>query len=85
MVTGLGDYFYGTWQFLIRIVGYMSPASGRPTQALKFILAKEQNSNDVALKRTYVGSTFEVLAIFFPLMVSGAIISWFIPNWKYSN
>jgi len=82
LVTSLGDYFYGTWQFLLRIVGYMSPASGRPTQALKFILAKNQNSNDFQLKRAYVGSTFEVLAIFSPLMIiPGMLLSWFIPLW----
>jgi len=82
MVSGLGDYFYGTWQFLLRIVGYMSPASGRPTQALKFILAKNQNSNDFEIKRSYVGSTFEVLAIFSPLLIiPGMLVAWFIPLW----
>jgi O-antigen/teichoic acid export membrane protein len=82
MVTGLGDYFYGAWQILMRVVGYMSPASGRPTQALKFVLAKEQNSPDYERKRIYVGSTFVVLAIFFPLMaIPGGVLSWYIPYW----
>jgi O-antigen/teichoic acid export membrane protein len=82
MVSGLGAFYYGAWQILLRFIGYMSPASGRPTQALKFILAKEQNSSDYESKRKYVGSTFVVLGIFLPiLIIPGAIISWFIPYW----
>ena len=82
MVTGLGDFFYGAWQILMRAVGYMSPASGRPTQALKFILAKEQISTDYDRKRSYVGSTLSVLAIFSPLLlVLGGVLSWNIPYW----
>jgi O-antigen/teichoic acid export membrane protein len=82
MVTGLGDYYYGAWQIMMRLVGYISPASGRPTQALKFTLAKEQNSNDYELKRSYVGSTLEVLALFLPLMAAlGGVLTWFFPYW----
>ena len=29
LVAGLGNYFYGTWQILNRMIGYISPASGR--------------------------------------------------------
>ncbi len=82
MVIGLGDYLYGIWQFLLRIVGYMSPATGRPTQALKFVLAKNQSSNDFDQKRTYIGSTFKVLILFSPLLIiPGMLVSWFIPIW----
>ena len=35
LVSGLGDYLYGTYRVLERLVGYISPASGRPTQALQ--------------------------------------------------
>lgn len=82
MVTGLGDYYYGAWQILMRMVGYLSPASGRPTQALKYTLAREQGSNDYELKRSYVGSTLAVLGLFLPLMaVLGGVLTWFIPYW----
>lgn len=82
MVSGLGDFYYGAWQFLMRLVGYISPASGRPTQALKFTLAKEQNSTDYDLKRSYIGSTLYVLGIFLPLMVVlGGVLTWFVPDW----
>jgi O-antigen/teichoic acid export membrane protein len=82
MVSGLGNYYYGAWQILQRLVGYITPASGRPTQALKFALAKEQYSTDFELKRTYVGSTLLVTALFLPLMsIIGGILSWFVPYW----
>ena len=79
MVTGLGDYYYGAWQILQRLVGYLSPASGRPTQALKFALAKEQNSTDFELKRSFVGSTLVVSALFLPVMAMlGGLLAWFV-------
>jgi O-antigen/teichoic acid export membrane protein len=82
MVFGLGDYYYGAWQILQRLVGYISPASGRPTQALKFALAKEQNSTDYELKRSFVGSTITVFALFLPVMTFfGSLLSWFVPYW----
>ncbi|MFZ0533197.1 MAG: hypothetical protein WAM09_08445 [Anaerolineales bacterium] len=82
VVTGLGDYFYGVWQILTRLIGYITPASGRPTQALKYTLAKEQYSTDFELKRSYVGSTLSVFALFLPLIsVLGGILTWFIPYW----
>src|SRR5690349_3044601 len=57
MVTGLGDYSFGLWQILNRLVGYLTPASGRPTYALKWTLANQQASEDYEAKRRYVGST----------------------------
>jgi len=82
MVTGLGDYFYGVWQMLNRLVGYMSPAGGRPTQALKWILANQQASTDYELKRRWVGSALAIWVLFLPLLgVLGGILAWFAPFW----
>ena len=82
VVAGLGNYYYGAWQIIRGFIGYLTPASGRPAQALKFTLAKEQYSSDFELKRKYIGSTLVVFAIFLPLMtVLGAILAWFIPYW----
>ena len=44
LVTGLGDYIYGAWRVLERMVGYLYPTSGRATQALKWTLASKQAS-----------------------------------------
>jgi O-antigen/teichoic acid export membrane protein len=82
LVAGLGDYFFGMWQILNRLVGYISPASGRPTQALKFTLAHQQASIDYDQKRRHVGSTIIVWMLFLPLMAMlGGVLSWFAPYW----
>jgi O-antigen/teichoic acid export membrane protein len=82
MVSGLGDFYYGVWQVLLRLVGYITPASGRPTQALKMTLANRQTIADVNEKRQYVGSTLIVWAMFLPIMASlGGLLSWYSPYW----
>ena len=82
MVLGLGQYFYGAWQILNRLIGYISPSSGRPTQALKWAIARDQASTDYEQKQNYVGSAFIVWVIFLPLMtVLGAFLVWMAPAW----
>ena len=82
MVNGLGDYFYGAWQVLNRMIGYISPTSGRPAQALRWTLANKQSSTDYQQKREYVGSTLMVWLFFLPLIiVLGSIVSWYAPVW----
>ena len=82
MVAGLGNYLFGMWQVLNRMVGYITPASGRPGFALKATLANQQASTDYAQKRRYVGSTLVIWLMFLPLLVgTGAIVSWFVPYW----
>jgi O-antigen/teichoic acid export membrane protein len=82
MVAGLGDYYYGLWQLLNRLVGYLTPASGRPAQALKWTLANQQTSNDYDLKRRQIGNTIVVWLIFLPIMiVTGAALAWLAPYW----
>jgi O-antigen/teichoic acid export membrane protein len=82
MVAGLGDYFFGLWQVLNRLMGYISPASGRPGFALKATLANQQASSDYDQKRRYVGSTLVIWLLFLPLLVGiGGVVSWFVPFW----
>ena len=82
MVAGLGNYSYGLWQVLNRLIGYISPASGRPGFALKATLANQQASTDYDQKRRYVGSTLIIWVLFLPILVGiGGIISWFVPYW----
>ncbi len=81
LVAGLGDYLYGVWRILERMVSYMSPATGRPTEALKTTLANQQTSTDHEAKRRYVGSTVAVVLLFLPLLaVPGALLAWFLPS-----
>lgn len=82
LVTGLGSLAYGVWQVIGRLVGYISPASGRPTQTLKWTIANRQASADVEEKRRQVGSAIVVAGIFLPILVAlGLAVSWFAPAW----
>ena len=85
LVAGLGNYLFGMWQVLIRLVGYITPASGRPGFALKATLANQQASTDYSQKRRYVGSTLLIWLMFLPLLVGvGAIVTWYIPAWVHA-
>jgi O-antigen/teichoic acid export membrane protein len=82
MVAGLGDYFYGAYQVLSRLIGYLTPTSGRPTQALKMKLANKQLVANDEEKRRYVGSTLVILLLFLPLtVIAGTVLTWFSPIW----
>ena len=82
MVAGLGNYSFGMWQVLNRLIGYISPASGRPGFALKATLANQQASTDYDQKRRYVGSTLIIWVLFLPVLVGiGGTVSWFAPYW----
>ncbi len=82
LVAGLGTYAFGVWQVLGRLVGYMSAAGGRPSQALKWTIANRQASTDVEEKRRQVGSSMIVAALFLPILIPiGFIIAWFAPAW----
>ena len=82
LVAGLGPYFFGVWQILGRLTGYVLTADGRPTQALKWSIARQQTSTDFQQKRRYVGSAVAVWLLFLPLLaVLGGVLAWFAPSW----
>ena len=82
LVSGLGDFYYGVWQVIIRFMSYLTPASGRSVQALKMTLANQHLVADADQKKEYVGSTFIVWLIFLPVTaILGGIVSWFMPIW----
>lgn len=85
LVSGLGDFGYGIWQVLGRLIGYVTPASGRPTQALKWTVANQQSSVDYHEKRSQVGRALTVWLLFLPLLVPlGLILVWFSPIWLHA-
>ena len=82
LVSSLGDYDYGVWQILGRLIGYISPASGRATQVLKWTIAHQQASTDYGAKRHQVGNAVAVWLMFLPiLLLLGSILAWFAPIW----
>ncbi|MCB0082273.1 MAG: hypothetical protein KDE47_15130 [Caldilineaceae bacterium] len=82
LVAGMGDYVFGIWKVLSSVTGYLTAASGRPTQTLKFTLANLQSSTDYDEKRRHVGSAVAVWLLFCPLLLTlGGIIVWLFPRW----
>jgi O-antigen/teichoic acid export membrane protein len=67
---------------LSSVTGYLTAASGRPTQTLKFTLANLQASTDYAEKRRHVGSAVVVWLLFSPLLLTlGGLLVWQLPYW----
>jgi O-antigen/teichoic acid export membrane protein len=82
LVRGLGDTGYGIWQVLDRFMTYLSPATGRAGQALKWTIARHQSSTDHEEKRRQVGSALMVWLLFLPLLlVTGSALAWVAPRW----
>ncbi|NIQ59783.1 MAG: hypothetical protein GWN71_42580, partial [Gammaproteobacteria bacterium] len=81
LVAGLGNYAFGLWQVLRQLSGYLSPATGRPTQALKWTVSTKQSSTDYEDKRRDVGSAVLVWLAFLPLLsTAGAVLVWWAPS-----
>lgn len=82
LVAGLGDSLFGIWKILTSVTGYLTAASGRPTQTLKFTLASIQSSTDYDEKRRQVGSALAVWLLFCPLLLTlGGLMVWLLPIW----
>ncbi len=81
LVTALGRSLYGVWEMLRQSVTYMTATDGRPTDALRLMIANQQANEDVAAKRRYVGAALVVWVLFLPLMlVGGGILVWVTPR-----
>jgi len=81
LLAGLGDYLFGVWQILRRLIGYFSAAGARPAQALKWTIAKQQASTEYQKKRVSVGNAVGVWVLFLPLVaVVGGTFAWFAPT-----
>jgi len=82
LVSGLGDILYGVWRTLGNLTGYISAASGRPSQALKFTIASLQSSTDYEEKRRNFASALIVWVLFLPILSAlGGVVIWFAPIW----
>lgn len=81
MLGFLGDVGYGIWQVLQRLIGHATPASGRPGEALKWVVAQGQHSDDREAKRRQVGTALAVWLLFLPLVgVLGGVLAWLSPD-----
>ena len=81
LVAGLGSSLYGVWQVLARLVTYLQAADGRPTQALKWVIANRREVDDDETKRKHVGSAAGVWLLFLPfILLMGAGLVWAAPH-----
>jgi len=74
LVAGLGVYMFGIWEMLKQLVGYMTATDGRPMDALRLVIANQQESADTGAMRRWVGSAFAVWLLFLPVIVLGGAV-----------
>jgi O-antigen/teichoic acid export membrane protein len=80
LVAGLGNSLYGVWQMLGRMITYMQAADGRPTQALKWLIANQQALDNPDEKRRHIGSALGVWLMFLPvILVLSIVLVWLAP------
>lgn len=80
LVSRLGDVAFGVYQVLTRLIHYAAPAGGRPSQALKWTIARHQHSTAYDEKRLQVGSAISVWFLFLPVLAAaGGVLAWFAP------
>ncbi|MFN3652467.1 MAG: lipopolysaccharide biosynthesis protein [Armatimonadota bacterium] len=81
LVAGLGSSLFGAWQVLNKLVSYMAAADGRPTQALKWLIANQQSLDNPEQKRRQIGSAVGVWLLFLPVTLAvGALLVWLAPS-----
>ena len=81
VVAGLGRSLFGTWEMLNRLVTYMSAADGRPTEAIRLMVANRQAVDDAPTQRRYVGAALAVWLLFLPVLTAaGGLVIWLAPG-----
>ncbi len=80
LVSGLGSTLFGIWQVLNKTVSYMAAADGRPMQAIKWVIANYQDSDDISHRQRAIGSALGVWLLMLPVStLVGAILVWLSP------
>lgn len=79
LVSGLGRALYGVWEMLTRLGLSMNAVDGRPSDALRLVVAQHQTTQDDDAKRRFVGAALLVYALVLPaLAIVAGIIAWFV-------
>ena len=73
LVTSLGRTLYGVWEMLAKLGSYMSATDGRPTEALRLIIAQRQNESDT-VKRRHVSEALVVWLITLPIVMAAGVV-----------
>jgi O-antigen/teichoic acid export membrane protein len=81
LVSGLGRTLFGVWEMLSRIATYMQATDGRPTEALKLVIAQRQTHPDDEAKRRCVGAAIAVWVLVSPVVLAaGTALVWIAPR-----
>ena len=75
LVQGLGRALYGMWEMLLQLIGYMTAADGRPTDALRLTIANRQALDDAVARRRQTGAALVVWGAV-PAVRGGAPAPW---------
>lgn len=80
LLGALGRSLYGIWEMLGRLVAYMAAADGRPTDALRLVVAQQQHA-DIDTNRRTIGAAFVVWALMMPIVaLIGGGLAWLAPS-----
>ena len=80
LVGRLGTALFGTWEMLDRLAGYVATVGGRPSEALRLLVANRQSVADSAAQRRALGGALVVWLICLPLAAAAAaVVAWYAP------
>jgi O-antigen/teichoic acid export membrane protein len=81
LLSGLGRTLFGVWEMLHKLVGYLAATDGRPTQALRLVVAHGRTTADAESQRRQVGGAVVVWLLFLPLFAAvGGVVIWLAPH-----
>lgn len=77
----LGSNMFGIWTSIQKYFTFASVADGRTTQALKWIIAKNESHNSDADKKSAIGSAVVISVLLIPIsIIVLSIIIYLLPN-----
>lgn len=81
LVNFLGNYSFGVWKSIQKILTFATVADGRATQALKWVIANDESKVDFSVKQQAIGSSLKVWLYFLPFMLLMiSLLVWNLPN-----
>ena len=81
LVSFLGNYSFGVWKSIQKILTFATVADGRATQALKWVIANDESKGDIIVKQQAVGSSLKIWLYFLPLiLLIISLLVWNLPN-----
>jgi O-antigen/teichoic acid export membrane protein len=80
LISHLGSSIFGVWKIIGRLADFATTANGNSGQALKWVIANAQSSDNYQHKREQVANAVAVWLCFVPvLLLVGTLLAWFAP------